>query len=341
LVTATSNEQKIGYLDGWRGMAILLVLVGHFFPVPGIDLGRLGVDWFFVLSGLLMGRLLFVRNTPIPLFYQRRITRIFPLFYTFLALSLIWAFVRSKEINRDAIISSALFFRNYVWVGPQTGDIPNGHLWSLAVEEQAYVLLSLVALLVRSMRVKAAPVLAAIALLSAGAIVVYQFVLGDGEALHIASLHGEYAGFGIFISALALLGARPIRAANWAVPMLIVGGSLLHWWSVPLAIQSIVGVGCLAVAINLLETGPNWVRSALNFAPLRTLGVWSYSIYIWQQVFYASTLGRPIAAIGAMVVSIVSFYCIEQPARLWLNRVWATEKESDAASPGAAFPSDL
>ena len=68
------NSQHFDYLDGWRGLAIIFLLIGHFYPVPGINFGHFGVNLFFVLSGLLMSRLLFVKSVPIPLFYKRRIS---------------------------------------------------------------------------------------------------------------------------------------------------------------------------------------------------------------------------------------------------------------------------
>ena len=57
-----SELQRIDYLDGWRGLAILLVLQGHFLIIQGWHSGRMGVDVFFCLSGLLMSRLLFQRR---------------------------------------------------------------------------------------------------------------------------------------------------------------------------------------------------------------------------------------------------------------------------------------
>ncbi|MER9742940.1 acyltransferase family protein [Mesorhizobium sp. M0187] len=56
---------RLAYLDGWRGLSIALVLIGHFFPVPGINLGVLGVEFFFVLSGRLMGEILFIERFPL------------------------------------------------------------------------------------------------------------------------------------------------------------------------------------------------------------------------------------------------------------------------------------
>ena len=77
-MNGSSTNRHIPYLDGWRGLAVAFLLLGHFFPVDGINFGTVGVHLFFVLSGLLMTRILFVQKVPLALFYQRRIARIFP-----------------------------------------------------------------------------------------------------------------------------------------------------------------------------------------------------------------------------------------------------------------------
>ena len=68
----TPREQHIEYLDGWRGVAIGMVLLSHFFRLS-YNAGRFGVDLFFVLSGFLMARILFEQRTPIAAFYRRPI----------------------------------------------------------------------------------------------------------------------------------------------------------------------------------------------------------------------------------------------------------------------------
>ena len=90
---------RLDYLDGWRGVAITLLLLGHFFPLKGLALGTAGVDFFFALSGLLMGKLLFIQKTPIPVFYKRRISRIFPAHYFFICLIVIFYLTQNKQIS--------------------------------------------------------------------------------------------------------------------------------------------------------------------------------------------------------------------------------------------------
>src|SRR5262245_65289113 len=77
-------KERLTLLDGWRGTAVIFVLLGHFLPVPLFNAGRFGVELFFVLSGRLMGELLFIRRESLPRFYWRRFTRIAPALYGYI-----------------------------------------------------------------------------------------------------------------------------------------------------------------------------------------------------------------------------------------------------------------
>jgi peptidoglycan/LPS O-acetylase OafA/YrhL len=144
----TTAGERLDYLDGWRGLAISLVLAQHFLPATHvIDSGRFGVDVFFCLSGFLMSNILFVKRTPLPLFYKRRISRILPVFLLFVSVSfgVYWAVTGS--ISWIELASTAAFLRTYIPTTPTIwlAKIPLGHLWSLNAEEHCYVFLSLIA----------------------------------------------------------------------------------------------------------------------------------------------------------------------------------------------------
>lgn len=147
------SSRHIPELDGLRGLAIGLVLIFHFrnlATTTGIDLvwlklsaaGWCGVDLFFVLSGFLItGILLDTKGSPefFRSFYVRRVLRIFPLYYGFLALYFL--FGHGPEAVRENASWYVFFVSNYFIAG--RGGFPDPVIdatWSLAVEEQFYLL---------------------------------------------------------------------------------------------------------------------------------------------------------------------------------------------------------
>lgn len=320
-----------GYLDGWRGLAIGFLLLGHFFPVPGINFGTFGVNLFFVLSGLLMSRLLFVQNTPIRIFYKRRISRIFPAHFAFLGSIVLVFLVLGTPVQWSEALNAALFINNYFPGELGHAVMPFGHIWSLSVEEHSYIALSLIAIVTRrrswnpSWFIGAACVGSAIS-------GIWYWTHYTGTDLFGAWMHSEVAGYGIFISALCMLHfeKRGIPRLHWlAYPALVFAGMALHWWSIPGPARTFVGVACLAIGVNLLREAPVLIKNALSLMPLQKLGLWSFSIYVWQQPFYLLTHrnGIPswLACLGAVGCGVLSYYLIERPARRYLNRVWARE----------------
>ena len=161
-------QGRLPELDGVRGLAILLVLIWHFFSLT-VDqpqgswqryvllpfrLSWSGVDLFFVLSGFLIGGILYDARSSgnyYRTFYLRRVHRIFPLYFVVLALfalGLVWVgpdatgLVRDLFSRRFPLWSYALFLQNFFMSWYLTpGALLLGATWSLAVEEQFYMLL--------------------------------------------------------------------------------------------------------------------------------------------------------------------------------------------------------
>lgn len=317
------------HLDGWRGLAIGLLLIGHFFPVPGINLGAVGVNLFFVLSGWLMTRLLFEQQVPVATFYRRRISRIFPALYVFLVVVALWFGIRGRPIDWSELAAAALFVNNYVPHALMDPTMPFGHMWSLSVEEHSYILLSIVAVAARRGWVR--PTLAVAAMTSVFALCgIWYWTQYSGRELAFGKwLRSEVSAYGIFASAFLMLRfrARGIpRVPSFVCPVLLCLGLAFHWWSVPSPVRTIVGVGAFALAINLLPASSPRLRAALGVRPLRQLGIWSFSIYIWQQPFYRFVyeggMSKGLALVLAIIAGIASFYLIENPMRQHLNRVW-------------------
>lgn len=325
--------KNIAYLDGWRGLAIGCLLVGHFFPVPGMNLGAIGVDLFFVLSGFLMARLLFINSVPLPLFYKRRASRIFPAMFFFLAAIVIAYLALGSPIDWPEVVSAALFMKNYFPGQPGAAVMPFGHIWSLCVEEHSYIVLSLVAIGVRARWFSAKSAIGVLTLVLALAGIGYWLTYRGAHLEFDRWIRSEVSAFGIFASAFLLMffqGRKIPRLPLPALPLLVGVGFAMHWWSVPAPVQTIFGVGAFALAVNLLKEAPPLLHRVLSFMPLRQLGLWSFSIYLWQQPFYlyVNRAGMsPWLGVGLSIIAgIVSYYCLENPVRAYLNRIWATPR---------------
>lgn len=333
-----SPTKHVEYLDGWRGLAIVLLLVGHFFAIDGINLGTLGVNFFFVLSGLLMARLLFVQEVPIDLFYKRRIARIFPAVLAFLVLLLLGYLVAGRQVDWLDVGAAALFVNNYIEGTTGPWRMPLGHIWSLCVEEHSYIVLSLLALAARRKLANAKTLVLSATACIAGFSLLYAWMY-SGPTLNKLNLHTEVAAFGIFASAAIVLclGSRTIPKLHAIIYIgLVTFAIATHWWSVPAYVRTLAGVGALALTVNLLSGAPAWIHSILSVAPLRQLGLWSFSLYIWQQPFYMYYryygMDRYVGFGLALAFGIASYYLIEKPARLWLNAHWG--RAGQPAAPG-------
>lgn len=321
-------------LDGWRGLAIGLLLVGHFMSLPGINLDRVGVSLFFVLSGMLMARLLFIDQVALPHFYRRRISRIIPAHLVFIVLtSLAWLLI-GLPIALKEIWPALFFFNNYVL----TPKVPFGHIWSLSVEEHSYIVLSLVALAVRYLRRSPLLILGLLALASAAIIVWYHSACSPVAQPYERLLRTETAAYGIVLSAFlcVLFQRRGLPRTHFVVvPLLLGAGICLQWWSIPTQWGQVFGVGALALGVNLLPRSGAPLQALFALRPLRQLGLWSFSLYLWQHPFYtlylAKTLPLPLALAGAGVMGLASYYLVEGPARRYLNARWPVARKRGGA----------
>ncbi|MBV8380611.1 MAG: acyltransferase [Paucibacter sp.] len=331
-VPAGTDRARVDYLDGWRGLAILLLLVGHFRPIPGLELGTLGVSLFFVLSGLLMGRLLFVENTPIVVFYRRRISRIIPAHLVFVLLVVAVTLALGRAFSGREVLAAALFVNNYFWPTTDTGEavMPFGHIWSLSVEEHAYILLATLALVSRHGWIGARTALLGATAVCTAVTAFYAHWNPPG-LVFTWWLRSETAAYGIVLSALLLVvplpDGRSTRRLAAAAPLLLLAAVACFWWSVPLFLQRIAGLGLLALSLHLLPLGPAVLRRCLAWPPLCRLGKWSFSIYLWQQPFYIWVRNEQgslwLGIAGALLAGLLSYALIEKPVRRWLNANWA------------------
>ena len=312
------RRDRIGYLDGFRGVAILLVLVGHFHPVAAINLARLGVDLFFALSGRLMAELLFERRVALPVFFYRRFARVYPALVGLVLVLALVLHAGALRVGLRASLAALTFLSNYAAVfGLRSA--PLDHLWSLCVEEHAYVALGLVAVAARRGVDPRAVVAALAALAFANGVVRSDWLSGDYYRVFWRS---DVAAAPIFAAALAYLLRGPMLAfIGPRAPALLAIGALTKVGAGADALSFGVGGVALALGVAGLERAPGWLQTALASAALKRIGAASFSLYLWQQPFYvlhqrgcgAWTLP------AALACGFLSFAALERPARRWLN----------------------
>lgn len=320
--------KHIPYLDGWRGLAIVCLLIGHFFAVPAINFGTVGVALFFVLSGLLMARVLFIQQTDLGAFYRRRISRVFPSVAMYLTVITVIFFVSGNEVSAIELLSALTFTNNYFVVNNWT--MPLGHIWSLSVEEHSYVLLSLAACWCRVRGGRGIAAIGFILGLILLAIALYSLFPDIPDKRYY--LRTEVASFGIFASGFVLLAVahNAIRLTwSWTAPVALAVGILAHWWSVPPGVRILLGWGALAFAINAMPAAPRWFLAIFEAAWLRRLGVYSFSLYLWQQPFYQLYRHYGMSPVLGLALSLAAgwaaFHLIENPARTYLNKKWGAQ----------------
>lgn len=360
-----SAGRRLTYLDGWRGLCILTVLMGHFSPVHSIDFGDLGVEMFFVLSGRLMADILFVEKFPLPAFYLRRFSRVWPGLAVYVAFcAVVFTAPGFLNVRPIDIAAALLFLSNYrVELFGQCQVLD--HTWSLAVEEHSYLALGLLAAWLRdkSARLVRFVILAlGVAMAINGLVQTYIFPTHD-IVLNVPAKHwreyfdvywrSDIRAASVFAAAFVYLTfrARSSCALPRAVVIAIaVCGGLSFLTVLPQPVRFTIGTACLAVSVCALDAPSNPFRSYLSSRFLILFGTWSYSIYIWQQVFYKlfqamrasgaltaleGGLLRPFFVIGSCCAGILSYHLVEKPARRYINDRWAPASPRRAAAASA------
>ncbi|WP_454116741.1 acyltransferase family protein [Microbacterium aurum] len=349
----TPTAPRYAGLDGLRAVAVLLVVLYHLFPAWFLHSGFVGVDVFFVISGFLITSLLLRERAAtgriaLRAFWTRRARRLLPALALVVTVSATLAWVIGGDVlvglGRQ-VLGAATFSYNWTSIGAGASYFGSAepellrNLWSLAVEEQFYVLWPLllpVLLLVRRRWLRA---IVALALAAASAL--WGFAVA-GEALTRAYYGTDTHAFGLLIGvALAFaLGGERRRATRWArFGMPVAGAAALV---ALVAVASVPGGAGLYPAIPLAAsvltavviataTAPGaMLGRALDVAPLRWIGERSYGIYLWHwPLVVLLTLAAtgsfvdtaiPVTAGAAagvltLALSALSYRMLEQPVR--------------------------
>ncbi|MDB4932022.1 MAG: acyltransferase 3, partial [Myxococcaceae bacterium] len=329
--TASAAPAHLPALDGLRGVAVLLVMLCHFGPelpvgtraanavARFLSAGWVGVDLFFVLSGFLITRILLAaRGSPgyFKNFYARRVLRIFPLYYA----TLLMVFVVLPWLGATAAPEPAASHQAWLWTYTSnllvarlrsfvflTPAANLNHFWSLAIEEQFYLLWPLVvALLPRAWLLRAtalgllASPLLRLLLLRHGAATMTLYTLTpcrlDG-LLAGAMLASVYADEALWARARRL--AWPALAVGALGYGLIVRGNGPWELSRPMSVAGYWFVTLFfAGALARVLAAPDGVLArAMRARPWAWLGKYSYGLYVLHRVGVVRWLvdGDPMA----------------------------------------------
>jgi peptidoglycan/LPS O-acetylase OafA/YrhL len=331
------TSERLAFLDGWRGLAIIAVMIGHFFPVPGMEFGSFGVELFFVLSGRLMAEILFVRKLDALEFLRRRFSRIYPALLVFVScvsipalLSVELMHTREPLAQLPDIVAALTFTASYLELFFSRG-LMFAHTWSLSVEEHSYLILLVLAWFTRRNARLAMYCMMGAAILCVANGVISSEHFGQREELAYWRTDVRIAS--ILMSASIYLAIREFdlkRFMHPALTLLAVPWALMMFAEqTPGYVKYGVATLLLAWSVNTLDIAPKMVREALSFRPLVWVGLISYSLYLWQQPFYVAA-GRfremglvyvVVLVMAALCCAIGSYLLIEGPARRFINGI--------------------
>lgn len=349
-------------LDGLRAISIAIVIAGHLL-VGGVFSwyvsGATGVQIFFAISGFLITTLLLkeqaaTHTISLKRFYIRRVLRIFPVAYLFLLVMMVINQVFQLHIDRLDFLMGFLYVKNLTALHPSAWQ--TGHFWSLAVEEQFYLLFPFLIKYNYKLYIRLIFILLVMIPLAN----VYTYHGGQhltGTTGIILEVFLDVFGSGmtsILCGSLCaiLLFKRMIRPESLVrykalAPLLVL---LLMIGRIKIGVPGwevlwLFLTGPMACAAILLSGQPGtWFYRFLNTKPLRRIGVLSYSLYIWQQIFTshqpwahafphadAAWINLPALAI----VATASYYLYEKKFLRLKDRFKAAAKPagSPAASP--------
>ncbi len=377
------TQRQSGYLpglDGWRALAIVGVLMTH--DRPWVVFGHSNAAWkgyggygvflFFAISGVLIcTRILRDEQSQgsfrIRDFYIRRLFRIQPAAFAYLAVIALFIVTGVVHEHWHFWLGALFLYQNFLYHAQVRSLIMagyfTGHFWTLAVEEQFYLLLSLFLFYVKRYRAPAM-LLLLLALYAGQQVAIRQGLFSLDVSPRRTFWVLQYLFFPAFL-ALLLRFDRVQAAARrflfpWvtyvSIPLLIVADHVRQYGYRDIFQHSTIdsegellflSMGLVVIA-TMLHPG-SWSTRILELAPIRFLGRLSYSIYLWHLLFVCTgepethmtwtplvILGqRPVRYLSILAVATLSYYLIEKPLIRLGHRLAppATPGHADLASP--------
>lgn len=331
------NAPHLPVLDGLRALAVTIVIAGHF----GLRLGSgLGVTIFFVLSGFLITWLLIKEcdsrgSVSLRAFYTRRARRIFPAYYAFLALSIAADLTRGDDRIGPSIVPAILYYTNYYHAVNGHASSSVAHAWSLAVEEQFYLLWPAVFILLsargaRALLLGLAAAIVGVAFwrswaymgLGLGTSYVYNAFdcrfdnLAAGCLLAAACRQKRFRSGMVWCARTA--GSLPLLAAA-ALLLLVDNAGGQYRYTFGFTVEGLL-IGFVITQLLVLHAEAPW--KLFDARPVRYLGRVSYGMYLYHQwglsighhvVAQREWLEIPAGLTATVFLATASYVVIERP----------------------------
>lgn len=310
--------QRIPSLDGLRAISITLVILSHLVKWKHVSLdvigsyGALGVFVFFVLSGYLITNLLlreYERSGTVSLrdFYIRRAFRILPAALVFLTVVsvLYW-----HEMRWFHIAAALLYVANMDLTRPWIF----GHLWSLSIEEQFYLLWPFA--VKKWYRNRTLIVLCAFLATPIFQTALYAFRVHNGMSASLPVYSSQLA-IGCL---LAIVGPRIPRIPGYIALAMVAAFIFIPWYPaitpartvfMLFVLGPILHVSVAGIVLHVIQVP----YRVLNWSPVVWLGKISYSLYLWQELFCSNAAFRSgyVLVLPALACACLSYYLVEQP----------------------------
>jgi peptidoglycan/LPS O-acetylase OafA/YrhL len=370
----TQGSGRLAYapgMDGLRAVAVLAVIVFHAGAswLPG---GFLGVDVFFVISGFLITSLLVAEHRgtgrlAFGAFWARRARRLLPALLLLLAVITAWALspwpdpVQLRAFPDDAMASlfyaanwhfaahGASYFTQF------SAPSPLQHLWSLAIEEQFYLVWPLVLAAFLALRRTGRRQLLALSLGGAAASIALMAVLYNPSHPSAVYFQTDTHAFGLLLGAAAALcvaggGDRLGRACTVLAPAALAG--MLACFAVidghgAFAYRGGIALAALVtVPVVVASSRPGVVSRLLAFRPLVWIGLVSYGLYLWHWPIWTvltdarlgldPVSGTLVRSALLLAVTLASYLGLELPIRRGALPRWSARLVAPAAVGGLA-----
>ena len=334
-------------ITGLRALAVIPVLLYHAFPsvAPG---GFFGVDVFFVISGYLISGIIF-RGLATGVFswlsfYDKRIRRILPNLFLLLICVLIAGWYLTWPVDFQLLVrhiySCGFFYENFRLLGEagyfdvESSIKPLMHLWSLAIEEQFYIVFPLLCMFLWRARNRIRVLGFFIGLFTIASLGSFLFASDRSWAFFFPLARFWELGAGILLAYAQTFrpGFQPVSSKRGRNTLSLFGFILLvALFLLPDAAKDHPGyitIGAVGAAVCLIAAKNDALinRTILSWKPMVFVGLISYSLYLWHWPLLAFiNLALPrhalwmrgaLLALSFLIATLVYFY-VENPARHW------------------------